>query len=702
MANKRKRQSRTNAGTASGLERNPVDRSETRTESVAISTDKSKPTEAPTAELNGAIWKKVLSGALLFAALFGCRYYFNAHTLDDSFVENTFRIGFIPWSDANGWVSACTQIINGNAITGSGGYRPLYSLFLVSLFSILGDSYEYVIIAQLLIFALVVVFAYQILSPVKPRSAVLIFIAFLSIWRPEVSTIFMTENLGMYLLILSFALTWRGIYLSSAPTMWSGYFLLGLSQAVRPWCVVSLATVPFIAFFLHDSFKHKIRSFVLFTLFVSLGFSFHSIASKIFCDSVESSSFAHNYAFTLYGQVSGGIGWTSTYRDPEIAEIRQRDHTTKELTDAMFRRSKEKFFEDPKKLVLAIKSAYLSYLRTVPDAYRVDSKLPVFSIAILAMLSAINVSVRVKTLFRSKLHPARWWLPVAGIATALLYYSLAYTATLMCILGLVYVITRMREKINVFVLLYGTGILLSIPLVGYDGGERVKISNDIFLYLIAALGMAWVFNRFQSPASSTECRQSGVITKFAPWGIPACAAILLIIVPLSVKALNSNNSQSIATRDLVGATDVAKQLSLSEIPVDSKELGRLWNIFPKPSYELLNDRFAFYPIEYMTRDTMQFEANDGVTSAWRRWQLWPLLPSNVPRTVHISNSRFTMFPNTTREKLRRFDYKNIIVVGRLMTGERSRIYSTGYVLVVRYVGVPGEDSKIEWVELEQL
>ena len=205
---------------------------------------------------------------VVFFLLFSFRLFVNFGTMRFDYTGNTFRIGVIPWSDAKGWLNGAIQVMDGKQMSGVAARRPLYPLFLSTIFTIFGTSYRIGIFVQMSLLVLIFTIAYQILKANTDRISPAAFLSLLAVWRPTVTTTFMTENLGIFTIALAFAFLWRGFDTDSSSFRFMGLFFLGLSQAIRPWCFAILATVPFAYFFQNKTIRVKLLSIVVSLLFI--------------------------------------------------------------------------------------------------------------------------------------------------------------------------------------------------------------------------------------------------------------------------------------------------------------------------------------------------------------------------------------------------------------------------------------------------
>jgi len=642
--------------------------------------------------------RKISSEFLLFLLFFSFltfRIYVNIGTLGMDHTENVFRVGVVPWSDAKAWTEGAIQVLNGEPISGVATARPLYSLILAVLFCLVGSSYMGAIYGQMIISALVLSAAYYLLKPIPDRVGVLLFMSFLAVWRPEVSTVFMTENLGIYILILSFAMMWRGFSISCEKTTLSGVFLLGFSQAVRPWCVMTLITVPFLCFTSSKPLKKKLQSFAIHVLFISLGFGLHPMAASIF--NTPGESYANNLQ-TLYGQVVGGKGWPSVHKDPIIKAALQKNASAKAVNRIIYQRIKTLVLENPYNFLKACVNGYRYYFRKIPDEFGNDRKIPIYFLLFFLLLSILD-GMRKPHLIFQNLYRSPLILTITVLGILLFYFKYAWFWMLFALLGMFIALYHPRDRTNAFLLLFFAGIMLSIPLVGKDGLQRVKIGSDVLLYMMAALGMHKILLKtslvasFRRIASENSARNGWM---FHPMGMVLGAIILFLFIPFMTQLVHGP-AADISKLQSLRAEDVAKRLDLEEIPLDPKELDTIWHQWPASSFEKLNGRTAYFTIRYSHRDTVFLDTHEGIEdmNPVRAQRHWPLSPIYMKRAVTILETWYTLFPNFSPKDLEPYDDRKIIVVGKLITRPRRFMNATPFVLFVSHIISTGESGNLE-------
>jgi hypothetical protein len=133
----------------------------------------------------------------------------------------------------------------------------------------------------------------------------------------------MTENLGIVMGALSFALLWRGATQRRQGLLLLGIFLLTLGLCARMAAVFILPLVVWWADRLFHQHRLPGRFFWQGMGLVVLGFGLNSLFSQMISDTPYVSF--GNYAFVLYGLLTGGT-WSSIIKDyPEMAQLSQSE-----------------------------------------------------------------------------------------------------------------------------------------------------------------------------------------------------------------------------------------------------------------------------------------------------------------------------------------------------------------------------------------
>lgn len=630
---------------------------------------------------------------IVFLFCFMIRLYMVIPILGDDHVDHIFRVGVIPLSDARGWVNGAFQIHQGQDLTSVAAYRPMYSLFLSILFMLPGasDSYRVAIFYQILLFSIVVTWAWRLLEQYQPRWMIWVFFSFLVLWRTDTCTLMMSENLGMYCLILSMAFLLNGIYFASPSQVGNGLFWFGLSQAVRPWNMISLLTVPLGFKVLHPS-SYKRRYLAYYFTFALFGLGIHSLAVWIFNDP----NWGSNYSFTLYGQVVGGEkGWEAVFDNPVIF-YNMGKIPFPELASITYQEAWNYFLKHPFDIFKGIHKGYVSYFEEIPHMFgNHPFNIIYFVISLIIFASIDGLSFFISSIRKDKIKMI--WL-CGGVV--LLWFRYDYGWTIMLMIALYIVIKNRKEPLIVFIILYLLGIFLSIPFVGRDGGTRVRIGSDIVLFLIISYGIGKVMSQQKAEPLYQEneihFRNEMIRKSILVFG----TLCFFIGIPYGVKA--SAYLRIEPNLEGINSDFIAKTLRLPEIPTPPQELEQRWDANINPLFDEINNRLGYDRIIYLQRDSVFFEKNHGITYPEKMSKLWPLSPLKIDRTISIFHNRFerfSIFPDTLPQDLRIFNKKEIIVVGTIGTRPRESMDDTAYVIVVSHIGYLNEHGQLEWKKI---
>ncbi len=619
--------------------------------------------------------KEIYIFVLLFIGLITFRFSTN--------IENIVSIGgssiaTIPWSDAAGWTEGSEYIQRGEVMPEFPSRRPLYPAFLSLLFTLTGGTYLAAIICQVVLFSSALIACFYLLRNSNEKYAVAFFLTCLSLWLPSTQSLFLTENLGAILLIVSFGFLWRGVSDGCIPLYGTGLFLLSLSFSARPWAAGCLLTLPLLPFTINQQFKYKAKHLFFFSFLVASGLAINFIVSALFATPITAS----NYPQTLYGLVSNTLSWRAASLDPVIAQHLQEGTAPALLNTIIYQRCWEIFIANPLLLLFSFSKVYTLYFREIPSAFADDTYLyPIilvlWCILILKKYEKINKIKCLAVLFPTVLNLGRF---------AFIFLALY---------GIFFFFTRRQQNTGAFGLLYLLGILASLPLVGIDGGSRVKIASDIFIFFLCAFGLQHFLHPIQELGVTgfDKNKQKNVV----PLAALFVCFVFFIFFPwlifLNGKRQHEQKSLSVQTERLPLQAPLPDALSKLELDT----IGKKW---PDPSYETIDGKAACHLIRYTDRDALFLDSKQWVSVQMA--EFWPMGKFDPPmaRTVHVRS--WCIFPNTGKESLKRFNNSYIYVAGKIIGIPRKWKYDTGYALLVSHIGVPTRDGAVTWHEVSSL
>ena len=611
----------------------------------------------------------------VFAGLCVSLRLFMYGSLGNPFYDgNYFHLGLIPWSDGGGWSGGALELLHGHRLTEYPAFRPLTPGFLAVLFTLTGINYYWTAVLQLALLTLALLAAAWILRDVRPRLAVLFFMASLLLWQGDLFSAFVTELPSTLVLLPGFALLLRGSLQDSKRDYALGLFLFGLSQAIRPWNVGTLLLLPLLAFHGPGWTRRGARLFLIYTACAGLGFAFHQAGSLLLNDQGAAEG---SYDKSVYGRVFG-CDWAEYYRDPVIRVAREDTSLSPvEFRQVVYRYLATHVKEHPEDLGRSL-------IRSVNGYFSLSSRAFVF--VPLGFFLLCLAAWPWRELWE-RLHAAkRYGVPLLVVAGAAMFMGRVwqYVSCAACGLACVWLWRYgRRTRLTLFIGLFWAGIFLSLPLVGNDGGSRPMLANDLLLFWLAGLGFSWLAARFpqgrvedHAPAATGwEWRRDG----HPVWFAASVSAIVLLVWPAVIRATAVDPDPPVTVSKAAAQTIL--QLPVS--PLDADDLSRIWNRLDKPSFMTYDKQPAFWVMRLNLRDLLELKAGDGLPpDSPRLGYYWPLVAQAYERTVWVRELRLAVLPGVSKAELAGLEDRQVIVFGRLSVRPRKSPWETGFCLYV--------------------
>jgi len=600
-------------------------------------------------------------------------------------IPNTLAVDYtsitnIPWADGVSWVTGAENILDGKLMAEFPSRRAIYPAFLSLIFFCTNGTYNAAIFTQSILFSIAIFSCFLLLRDIKEKISVGFFFACITLWLPITQSLFLTENLGAILLIVSFGCLWKGVQQRCSNCYSVGLFLMSLAFFTRPWAIGCLLTLPLLAFLGPTKTYIKLRYFLVYIFAIIAGFLINYIVTSVF----STPGTASNYPQTLYGLVSHSLNWRAASLDPVIAKFLHANTDPLKLNTIIYKRCLEIFMDNPWLFLHSILDTYSFYLNRITSSFNTNIYLyPLFTLLFF-------VSLRTKA---QKPH----WLSYLFILAVLLlaYFHLPQFIFLVLLLyGLSHAIIKRHSNIGSFILLYLFGIFISLPIVGIDGGNRVKIASDIFLFFLAAFGLQQLFQ------PTKENREAGFIhrnTNFLPVLAAFAFSIMIFVCLPWITRLMVEPAVDPAK---ISPMQVSSQLNMPSLPLSTVELEQINRKWPSPSFETINGTTVLTAIKYTDRDSIFLNTNEGIQQ--RSFEFWPMGNINPPisRTIHTRS--WCIFPLTPPSILKQFDKKNIHILGTLIGKPRKWKYDTGYAIMVTHIGTDLKEGGVAWVSLKNL
>ncbi len=230
--------------------------------------------------------------------------------------------GLLPWSDANGYYWHTRNLLQGlTMINSPHDSRPIFVGILSFVFKLTQQNLQ---ISIAILTALIAISCFFVVKELQrsygTTAGVLVILCLFIFIRPLIGSL-LTENIGLCLGTLSFALLLRGAKQISINIALLGIFILTIALNARTGTFFVLPTLIFWGGYVFRESKLFSSKFALWGFsVVLLGFIFNSLLLKIIGHPDTGSSYA-NFALMFYGVITE-TNWTQIYQDyPEINKL---------------------------------------------------------------------------------------------------------------------------------------------------------------------------------------------------------------------------------------------------------------------------------------------------------------------------------------------------------------------------------------------
>jgi len=264
----------------------------------------------------------------------------------------------------------------------------------------------------------------------------------------------LTENLGVAMGCLGFALLWRGAWQKKHWDFFAGILLLCLSLNARAGAFLVLPLLVFAAgWILRGVKRYSARMTLLALAAVGLGFLLNMLLFSTLASS-NSVPFS-NFSYVAYDMAVGGKGWMKVRVDhPEVNDL-----VEPELSRKIMQLALDEIKRKPANLAAGVFKAYRVFLSTENSG-------------IFGFFGGVQIT---PTLFGRIL-----LLLLAGLGLGFSLYMIKEPGYLLLVLGL-------------------AGILLSVPFLPPWTADRMRAyaATMSFLAMLPALGVYWIVSRFK-------------------------------------------------------------------------------------------------------------------------------------------------------------------------------------------------------------
>jgi hypothetical protein len=245
--------------------------------------------------------------ACLTALVFAMRL---SYLWTSGYSGNMILVGLLPFRDGFGYYSAASFLFDGHLFSNVAAWRPMFTGFVASLLLLTQHNLTWTM-AILVGLAGMACFlsAYLVFNEFGALAAALYF-TFLYFYILEYIGLLYTESLGLALGCLGFILLWRAARAGGVTRLAYGMAILMVAVIVRAG---TFFVFPVLVVWAGWAFRNQARfsyrtAMIAFVAVVIAFFAVNSFFGRSIVEP-DTQSFG-NFAFTLYGQVVGGAGYS--------------------------------------------------------------------------------------------------------------------------------------------------------------------------------------------------------------------------------------------------------------------------------------------------------------------------------------------------------------------------------------------------------
>ncbi|MCC7119508.1 MAG: hypothetical protein IT310_13370, partial [Anaerolineales bacterium] len=241
--------------------------------------------------------------------------------------QTTVLNGILPLYDAQSYYIDALQLINGDRFSTFSARRPLFPALSATLLSITGYNLMVTLGIFTIIAAYACYFAAKEIQKTHGTEVAVFILMILFLFFRAHSGVHMSENLGVALGALGFALLWQGAARKNLTFLCMGLFIATLALNARAGAFFMLPLlILWVGRLLKEKQKFGWKAALWGMLAVALGFALNLILTRLLAAS-EGVPFA-NFSYTLYGLASGGKSWAYIFSvHPEVLSIPEPEKT---------------------------------------------------------------------------------------------------------------------------------------------------------------------------------------------------------------------------------------------------------------------------------------------------------------------------------------------------------------------------------------
>lgn len=344
--------------------------------------------------------------------------------------------GLIPWNDAAGYFSCAHLALDQGVLSDFCGRRPIYSIFLSTLILVSGRSLQFALLLQAALVGCACFYlSREVMRWYGPGAALMAF-AFLFSFGVTVAPVTLTANAGLFFGCLATVFLLRATSERGGAYLGLGLFFLTIALNARAGAFFVLPAILLWCVLGGGTLSERLRLLAIAVLAIVAGFLVN--AGLLRAHGGQIGMTHSNFSYVLYGVAVGGKRWLQVYTDhPEI------------------------FAGGGGETVIAAK-IYAVVLQEV--AQRPHLFIKGYAIGVLHYFYALFRFIE--------------FLPLR-------FLFIGFWA-----IGLGAVLYRWRDRRFLLFGLVFLGVLISAPLITFDGGSRVYAATFPFDGVLIGLGLS--------------------------------------------------------------------------------------------------------------------------------------------------------------------------------------------------------------------
>ena len=416
--------------------------------------------------------------------------------------------GLIPWNDASHYFTDALRVLAGSSMEAFSTRRPLAPLFFSLLLFFSAGNIQVVQVALALLNALGCFIAGKEIQRQFNSAAAAVFVMILFLFSRRFTGMLMTENLGMPLGCLGFALLWQGARQDKFWPVVVGIVSITLALNARAGAFFVIPLILIGASWIYcRRFRHIPKNIILILALCS-GFLINWMAFVLV--SPPGAMLFSNFADTLYGAVVGGKGWEQVSLDyPQIEKLPEDQRAS-----AIYSLAWDHFKQQPQLLITGSFNSWKEFL----------------SLSENSVFGFINGERKNE-------------VKLSNLAGSLALY-------LFSLLGLYFLLKNWNKPFSILALLAWIGVLCSVPFVPPQDATRMRVyaATIPLITLLPALGIYAVWEMIRRKTIHLDLPPLEDVSQLS---LPMLSNLTLILLVCSAglvlkalprESLNQNNN----------------------------------------------------------------------------------------------------------------------------------------------------------------